>query len=49
VIIATGQQCEQVFLAQRVGMAWFTHYGLIVNLVIEDYDWNLSGVESGSA
>jgi hypothetical protein len=43
VIIGTGKQDERLFHLQRIGLAWFTQYGLIINLVIEDYDWDLTG------
>jgi len=31
-----------VFRLQRTGLAWFTLYGLLVNLITEDYDWDLT-------
>jgi Domain of unknown function (DUF4389) len=43
VIVITGHQAESLFRLQRVGLGWFALYGLMVNLVIEDYDWALSG------
>jgi len=42
-ILATGRQSEALFCLQRTGLAWFTLYGLLVNLITEDYDWDLTG------
>jgi hypothetical protein len=41
-ILITGHQADAVFRLQRRGLAWFTLYGLVANLVIEDYDWALA-------
>jgi Domain of unknown function (DUF4389) len=42
-ILLTGRQSESIFRIQRAGLAWYAHYGLLINLVIEDYDFELQG------
>ena len=41
-ILAASHQSEEIFRLQVRGLTWFTLYGLLVDLVIEDYDWSLS-------
>ena len=41
-VLLTGKRTEDRFRQQRRGLARFIHYMLLVNLVIEDYDWHLA-------
>jgi hypothetical protein len=43
VIVCSGRQPRALFRLQLTGFRWSVHFWLIGGLVLEDYDWALSG------